>query len=255
MIDRRDLARGGALLALGSALGACATSASPTTTPTAAPRIDPASLVHPELRAAATLIQSTQVNEWNAESLALARSKEKPGARLPNELVAELSIKASAGVPDVTSFIVNAKPGAPRPDIVYMHCGGFITGRASHDIRVLQDFVLEIDCTIISVDYRLAPETTWRGALDDNYAGQKYLHDHAAELGVDPTKLAVMGGSAGGGHVALLAIAARDRGEIQLAFQSLTYPMLDDRTGSTHPVPGHIGNILWTPQDNRFGWR
>ena len=64
-----------------------------------------------------------------------------------------------------------------------------------------------------------------------------------------------MVGSAGGGHAALLAITARDRGEVPVAFQCLIYPMLDDRTGSTRQVPAPIGTIIWTAEDNRFGWR
>lgn len=67
-------------------------------------------------------------------------------------------------------------------------------------------------------------------------------------------KIAVMGESAGGGHAALLAIKARDRREVPVAFQLLVYPMLDDRTGSAVQTPSHIGRIIWTPAANRFGW-
>src|SRR5207302_7809118 len=76
----------------------------------------------------------------------------------------------------------------------------------------------------------------------------------AAELGVDRSRIAVMGESAGGGHAAMLAIAARDRGEIPLAYQALIYPMLDDRTGSSRKTPPYQGAVIWTPQKNRFGW-
>ena len=105
-----------------------------------------------------------------------------------------------------------------------------------------------------SVEYRLAPETTFAGSVEDNYAGLKWLHAHAVELGADPARIAVMGESAGGGHAALLAIAARDRGEVPLAFQCLVYPMLDDRTGTSRTVPAHVGTLVWTPERNRFGW-
>ena len=63
-----------------------------------------------------------------------------------------------------------------------------------------------------------------------------------------------MGESAGGGHAALVAIKARDRGEIPLVFQSLVYPMLDDRTGSTVRMPPHIATVGWTAAENRLGW-
>lgn len=64
-----------------------------------------------------------------------------------------------------------------------------------------------------------------------------------------------MGESGGGGHAALLAITARDRGEVPLVFQSLIYPMLDDRTGSTTTPAAQIGRLAWTAPSNRFGWQ
>ncbi len=216
---------------------------------------DPLARVHPELRDAAKIMQGFQIGEWNAENLRLARSREVAGSRLAEVPVSEMLIPGGPGDPEVAIFVINAKPGTSRPGIVYMHAGGFIMGRASGEIRFLQELVQSLDCAIVAVDYRLAPETTWAGSLEDNYAGLKWLHTHAPELGVDPTKLAVMGRSAGGGHAALLAVAARDRGEISVMFQSLTYPMLDDRTGSARSVPDHIGFILWTAEANRFGWR
>jgi acetyl esterase/lipase len=107
---------------------------------------------------------------------------------------------------------------------------------------------------VVSVDYRLAPETPFPGALEDNYAALKWMNLNAASLGIDPKRIAIGGESAGGGHAAMLAIAAQDRGEYALAFQLLIYPMLDDRTGSTKPAPEHIGHFLWNSGSNRFGW-
>ena len=127
-------------------------------------------------------------------------------------------------------------------------------GTAQASVLALQDICLALDCPAVSVEYRLAPETTYAGSLEDNYVGLKWLHANAASIGADPARIALIGESAGGGHAALLAIAARDRGEVPVAFQCLIYPMLDDRTGSTRKVSGNIGRILWTAQSNRFGW-
>ena len=113
---------------------------------------------------------------------------------------------------------------------------------------------LALDCIIVTVDYRLAPETPFPGALEDNYAALKWLHANAADLGIDPMRIAIQGESAGGGHAAMLAIAARDRAEVPILFQCLTYPMFDDRTGSSRPVPGHVGTYCWTAKYNRMGW-
>ncbi|MEO7248011.1 MAG: alpha/beta hydrolase, partial [Novosphingobium sp.] len=148
----------------------------------------------------------------------------------------------------------NAKPGTARPAILHTHGGGFFMGSAEASIAEFQRLARDLDCVAVTVQYRLAPETIWAGSLEDNYTALKWLNTNAATLGVDPARIAVMGESAGGGHAALLAITARDRGEVPLCFQCLTYPMLDDRTGSSRPVPPHVGRIIWTAVDNRFGW-
>jgi len=167
----------------------------------------------------------------------------------------ERVIPGPQGAPDVTVYVVNAgEPGAAKPAILHIHGGGFVTGAAKDGLRALQEHAAAIDCIIVTVDYRLAPETCFPGALEDNYASLKWLYDHAEELGADRERIALMGESAGGGHAAMLAIAARDRGEFPVLFQALTYPMLDDRTGSSRQPPAHIGQIAWRPADNRFCW-
>ena len=111
----------------------------------------------------------------------------------------------------------------------------------------------ELSCVIVSVDYRLAPETVFPGAIEDCYAGLAWTFAHAVDLNIDPARIGVMGESAGGGLAAALALLARDRGEYALAFQLLTYPMIDDRTcvRDANPV---TGEFVWIPQSNRFGW-
>lgn len=160
------------------------------------------------------------------------------------------------GEPEVRVYVVNAGATgeAAKPAILYMHGGGFVLSDASVAIRQLQELAAQLDCVIVSVDYRLAPETAFPGPLNDNYAGLKWLHDNAEGLGVDASRLALMGVSAGGGHAAMLAIAARDRGEIPLLYQALVYPMLDDRTGSSRTLPPQQGRFVWTPAENRYGW-
>ncbi|HEX7854596.1 MAG TPA: alpha/beta hydrolase [Sphingobium sp.] len=154
----------------------------------------------------------------------------------------------------MTIYVINAKRGEHRPAIVHTHGGGFVAGSAKSAIGNLQMTAQANDCTIITVEYRLAPETRYAGSIEDNYCALLWVYRNAAELGIDPSRIAVMGESAGGGHAALLALTARDRGEVPLVLQMLTYPMLDDRTGSTVPVPPHIGNFIWKPADNRYGW-
>ena len=82
---------------------------------------------------------------------------------------------------------------------------------------------------MVSVDYRLAPGTRFPGSLEDNYAALRWVYENANELGIDRTRIAIGGASAGSGHAAALAISARDRGEVPVLFQLLIYPMIDDR--------------------------
>jgi acetyl esterase/lipase len=167
----------------------------------------------------------------------------------------ERSIPGAKGAPDVRVFVINAAAGdRKRPAILHIHSGGFVAGTAAEAIPSLQQVALDHDCVIVTVEYRLAPETRFPGSLEDNYAALKWLHTSAGSLGVDTSRIAVMGLSAGAGHAAMLTIAARDRGEVPIAFQLLSYPMLDDRTGSSRHVPPYIGAYIWVPASNRFGW-
>lgn len=193
----------------------------------------------------------------SAETLSKQRSAavafaKKPAADIPYE---RRQIPGAAGQPPVTIFVVNAGRESTRPAILHTHGGGFVAGSAASSIEMLQALCRNLGCVAVSVEYRLAPETTFRGSIEDNYAGLKWLYQNAGALGVDSSRIAVMGESAGGGHAALLAITARDRGEVPLAFQCLTYPMLDDRTGISRPVSRYAGRLVWTAESNRFGWQ
>lgn len=179
----------------------------------------------------------------------------KPG-RLPAG-VEERQAPGLRGHPPVPVYVVNAgaEQGPPRGAIFFVHGGGFIGGDARENLPALKSLAERLNCVIVSVQYRLAPGTRFPGPLEDAYAGLKWLHGSAATLGVDPRRIVVMGESAGGGLAAMLTIAARDRGEVPVAFQALVYPMLDDRTGSSRPVPPHIGQLIWTAESNRKGWQ
>jgi len=137
---------------------------------------------------------------------------------------------------------------------LHIHGGGYVIGSADMTAPQSKAIAAALGCFVVSVDYRLAPETAFPGAVEDCYAALKWLHGQAAALGVDPTRIAIGGESAGGGLAAALAVLARDRGEVAVCFQCLTYPMIDDRT-VTRPDPHpFVGHHLWTPTQNRFGW-
>src|SRR5689334_12310792 len=110
-----------------------------------------------------------------------------------------------------------------------MHGGGYVIGSNVMDDQFFDALCPQLDFVGVSVDYRLAPETPYPGPLDDCYRGLRWTFEHADELGIDPGRIGVMGVSAGGGLAAALALLARDRGELPVAFQLLDSPMLDDR--------------------------
>jgi acetyl esterase/lipase len=214
---------------------------------TTAPEADLSS-VNPELRPMARVILEAQ-RKGNSFT------PPKLGA-LPAG-VEERKAPGSRGYPAVPVYVVNSRPtaGSPRGAIYYVHGGGFIGGDARENLSSLKSMAARLNCVIVSVQYRLAPGNRFPGPLEDAYAGLKWLHANAAALGVDPARIVVLGESAGGGLAAMLTIAARDRGEVPVAYQALVYPMLDDRTGSSRPVPPHIGQLIWTAKSNRQGWQ
>lgn len=179
------------------------------------------------------------------------RAVQAPLSGLPAG-VAKQTVPAAS---PVTIYVVEPdRPRRRRGAILHIHGGGFTGGTAFGGLVSLKALADRLDCVVVTVEYRLAPSTRFPGALDDNYAALGWLFHNAEALGVDPTRIVLMGESAGGGHAAMLAIAARDRGEFSPALQLLVYPMLDDRTGSARSQPAHIGQLVWTESKNRKGW-
>jgi len=187
---------------------------------------------------------------WRAASVAAPRRRLPPPAPQP----ALLRIPGPRGAPAVRIILIDPGGAGRRAAYLYIHGGGFVLGTVRDDVATLQKVARDHGCLVVSVDYRLAPETRFPGALEESYAALKWLHGNAEALRVDARRIVVGGASAGGGHAAALAIAARDRGETPIAFQLLIYPMLDDRTGSVRPAAAHTGVFLWTPGNNRVGW-
>ena len=140
------------------------------------------------------------------------------------------------------------------PALLWIHGGGYVLGNIDNDDITVRELTRDVGCIVVSVDYRLAPENPYPAALEDCYAVLKYLFGNHNELQIDRTRVAVGGASAGGGLAASLALLARDRAEVDIAFQLLIYPMIDDRNvlPTSEEVPD---SLLWTRESNRIGWR
>lgn len=139
--------------------------------------------------------------------------------------VEDLEVAGDGRVIDARAYA--ASPGTSLPVLLYLHGGGFVTGDLDiHDFRC-RSLARAANCLLVSLDYRLAPEQPFPAAADDAYAALEWLSAKAADLGGDPSRLAVAGDSSGGNIAAAAALMARDRGRPRLALQVLTCPMLD----------------------------
>ncbi|MBM3658329.1 MAG: alpha/beta hydrolase [Actinobacteria bacterium] len=140
-----------------------------------------------------------------------------------------------------------------RPCVYAIHGGGYVMGTYEMLDRVMDEWCATLGIVGVSVEYRLAPEAAYPIPLEDCYAGLAWVHAHAADLGIDPDRIGIQGTSAGGGLAAALALLARDRGEIPIAFQVLECPMIDDRL---HTASSNIHNLqVWSREANVYGWR
>jgi acetyl esterase/lipase len=260
MLSRRSLMKMGYALAASSILkhGSFAQSSGMAK---AASSRDPMAFVNPEFRPILKKMLDAEMGDQgqlSASNLAQRREEMRKfillSPPLPSPAVTEYVIPGQPGAPKVRVIVVGNSPGASKPAVLHLHGGGYVMGSPDTDKLAMQRLSIDHDCVVVSVDYRLAPETRFPDSLEDNYTALRWLHTNAKELGVDVTRLAVKGESAGGGHAAALAIAARDRAEFPICLQVLIYPMLDDRTGSSRKMPDFMGKFIWTAEDNKFGW-
>ncbi|SCZ11611.1 Acetyl esterase/lipase [Rhodococcus erythropolis] len=167
----------------------------------------------------------------------------------------ELSAPGLDGDPEVKiRFITPDNTAGPVPVLLWIHGGGFAIGTAESSDPFCVEVARELGFAVANVEYRLAPETSFPGPVNDCYAALLYIHAHAEELGVDPSRIAVGGQSAGGGLAAGTVLKARDEGVVPVAFQFLEIPELDDRL-ATVSMTNFVDTPLWHRPNAILSWK
>ncbi|WP_416981425.1 alpha/beta hydrolase [Streptomyces sp. T028] len=168
--------------------------------------------------------------------------------------VEERQVPGPEGAPDITLLILSpVEDRGPTGGVFHIHGGGMVSGDRRTGVAALLPFVADGSAVVVSVEYRLAPEHPDPAPVEDCYAGLVWTAQHAAELGINPERLLIAGGSAGGGLAAGTALLARDRAFPRLSHQVLVCPMLDDRF-ETHSSRMLDGEGIWDRNSNLYGW-
>lgn len=161
-------------------------------------------------------------------------------------------VPSSGGAPEVMVRLYRPEKQAKHlPALLWIHGGGYVLGSVLGDDLKAKGLAFSLNCVVVSVEYRLAPEHPFPAPLEDCYAALKWLSAKADDLLVNESRIAIGGASAGAGLAAGLALLARDRAEVSVYYQLLIYPMIDDtnvdQTGADTPI--------WSRANNLIAWR
>jgi acetyl esterase/lipase len=215
----------------------------------------------PELAAALAVLGDVFPRGFTLDDIPALRQNPEMQPQSDEELrrggafeITERRVPGLEGAPEITMLICRpARVPAPVAAVYHMHSGGMIMGDNRRGLPQMLEWVEELRAAVISVEYRLAPETPHPGPVEDCYAGLAWTAANADELGIDPDQIIVAGSSAGAGLAAAVALLARDRGGPALAGQMLMCPMLDDRNDTPSAVQ-MAGRGIWDRAANEVGW-
>lgn len=162
-----------------------------------------------------------------------ARFKQLADARRPASPEAVHLVRdVKVAGPEIPVRFYKPEMAEPAPVLIYFHGGGWVLGDLDSHDHVCRALANKVPCAVVSVDYRLAPEHKFPAAAEDSYAATEWVATHAAELGIDVSRIAVGGDSAGGNLATVVSQMARDRGRPGIVFQLLIYPATDMRLGA-----------------------
>lgn len=209
-----------------------------------------------QLAAGASYLQPMDISMVNEARAGLADvRRQMPRFALPTSLLLDSYTLAVPEYADVTIRVIRKRNRGPvSPALLWFHGGGFVIGDAELDYPHNAVVARDTGATIVSVEYGLAPEHPYPTAIEQGYAALSWVHLNAEKLGIDNTRIAVGGQSAGACLAAGLAILARDRGGPALVFQALDIPVTDNRT-ETPSMDAFDDTPGWTRSNAQDSWR
>ena len=193
-------------------------------------------MLHPQAQALLRLIAEKGIPPTHTLPVAKAREyyvvRRQVTQPAPPDVaeVRELQADGPAGAIPLRMYRpVGSRAGEALPVLVYYHGGGWVIGDLDTHDTLCRELANGSGCAVVAVDYRMGPETRFPGAVEDALAATRWVHANATKLGLDGTRLAVGGDSAGGNLASVVALSARDSGDLPIAFQLLIYPATDQR--------------------------
>ncbi|MGB0921409.1 MAG: alpha/beta hydrolase [Alphaproteobacteria bacterium] len=210
--------------------------------------------IDPELRAVGAIAKLIfRPSKWFFK-LVRFMNKRGAGKPIPGMQSEERWIESSTSTRKIRLCIYRPLSGGENlPTLLYIHGGGYAMGSPEMSAPAIQKFMAAHPCVIIAPAYCCSLEAPYPAAIDDCYDALLWTKENATSVGGRDDQIIVGGHSAGGGLTAAVTLRARDRGDVNIAFQMPIYPMIDDRmttasaTGNTAPV--------WNSKHNTLGWR
>lgn len=218
----------------------------------------------PELAPVIQAMAASPQPPMSRETIAASRGGSQGMFPSPAEVIGsrpvvaiERIIPGPSGAPDLEITVLRPSAPAPGgqavPGLFNIHGGGMVVGHRDWETGRLVELVEKHGVVAVNVEYRLAPEDPYPAGVEDCYAGLVWMSENAAELGIDPDRIVVMGGSAGGGFSAALTLMARDRRGPAIAGQLLLCPMIDN-TNTSISSRQYAGLGTWTREANLLAW-
>ncbi|MFM9427975.1 acetyl esterase [Variovorax sp. GrIS 2.14] len=208
-------------------------------------------MLHPQARALMDLMAERGVPPTHtlspAEARAFYRERRTFTQPEPPQVAAVRELTATTPQGDIPLRLyrpLGSDATTVLPVLVYYHGGGWVIGDLDTHDTLCRELANAAGCAVVAVDYRMGPEHRFPAAVDDVLAATRWVREQAGALRLDPGRLAVGGDSAGGNLAAVVALAARDAGDLPIAFQLLIYPATDMRRGHPSHTTNGDGYVL-----------